>query len=229
MKITIEDAKRINPDLNPKLFLPSPRHVWEALQKPPISEWHKFIAEEYEIPRRVNYLIIVPCSAYKPYTPPRDKLYQCIHSVRNLLSNDAYFITISVPLAVEPEEFWQFKWRGYNLIYDAPFFPWIEKFGYKWEGDLADKILKRIDEVFSAFWERNRRKFSKSIAFIVPSFLDRKIVEGKVDHIVPDKDPPVEPSYENNASELHCHPESWNSFIDALKSLTGRTLDHLKV
>ena len=226
MPISLEYALKINPDLNPDLFLPDPKSVLEALDKPPISEWLNFIGNEFLIPK-TKYLIMVPCSAYKPYEPPRDRLYKCISKLKRRLRN-TYFVTISVPLAVEPEDYWGFKWRGYNLIYDAPFFPWIEKFGYKWDRKIVDEVLKRLGKILNKFLERNGERYEVSVAFLAPSVPDRKMVEGKVTFLVPSHDPPIEPSYDDNASEVHCYPSVWNEFIETLMNVTGEGLEGLK-
>lgn len=223
-KITINESFKINPNLNPDLFLPTPRDIYRAIHRPPISQWLKFIMNAFKIPS-TEILVITPCSAYKPYSPPRDELYRRIHVIKRLYNRGnkkrrlMYFITVSVPLAVEPEDFWTFKWQNYNLIYDAPFFPWIEEYGVKWDTKLVEKILNILRDVFKKFIERNRIRFKKSVAFLTPSWPERKIVEELVDLIVPEEDPPVSPSYDNNASEIYCHPLAWNTFINTLNDI----------
>ena len=76
MPITLEEAKRINPDLNPELFLPDPRDVLRALDKSPVKDWLKFIAEEHIPPVKSARLVFVPCAAKKPYDPPRNILHK---------------------------------------------------------------------------------------------------------------------------------------------------------
>jgi hypothetical protein len=46
--------------------------------------------------------------------PPHDEFYRRINELRKK-AKDTKFITVSVPLALEPEEYWSFQWKGYNL------------------------------------------------------------------------------------------------------------------
>jgi len=215
MKITLDYALNLNPNLNPNLFMPDPVRVLEKINKSPISDWLKFISEEYEI-KKVKNLILIPCSFYKPYNPPHDEFYKRINKLREKI-NYSKFITVSVPLALEPEEFWNFQWRGHNLIYDCPFFPWIERFGYEWDEKIAQRVFSKLESVIDAFFKRNRSLYKKVIAFFVPSSDELKLVKKHVDHFVLDRDINIEVSYDNNTSEIYCHPKIWRKFEDFLR------------
>jgi len=217
MKITLEYSLKLNPRLNPDLFLPDPKLVLEKLDKTPIKDWLNFISEEYTLERKTN-LILIPCSFYKPYDPPHDEFYRRINDLRKKIVNSK-FITVSVPLALEPEEYWSFQWRGFNLIYDCPFFPWIEKFGYKWDEEVVYKVLSRLKSVINRFFERNRDKMNKVIAFLLPDSEELKLVEKHVDYIVSKQNTVLEVSYDNNTSEIYCNPVIWRSFEKILKDL----------
>lgn len=216
MKITLEYSLRLNPRLNPDLFMPDPKIVLKKINETPIKDWLEFISKDYNI-ERVEYLFLLPCSFYKPYDPPHDEFYRRINELRRRIKNSK-FITVSVPLGLEPEEFWSFQWRGYNLVYDCPFFPWIEKFGYKWDIEIVQKILSRLENVISAFFERNKNRYQKSVAFLIPSSIELKLVKKYVDHIVLDSEPEIEVSYDNNTSEIYCHPKIWRKIEDFLRS-----------
>ena len=216
-KITLEYSLKLNPRLNPELFLPDPRQVLEKLDKTPIKDWLKFISEEYTLRRKTN-LILIPCSFYKPYNPPHDEFYRRIINLRRKIINSK-FITVSVPLALEPEEYWSFQWRGFNLIYDCPFFPWIEKYGYKWDEKIVSKILSKLEQVIDRFFERNADKIDKVIVFLLPSSDELKLVENHVTHLILKKDPKIEVSYDNNTSEIYCLPENWGKFTAFLKEM----------
>jgi predicted RNA-binding protein len=215
MKITLEYSLKLNPKLNPDLFMPDPKIVLEEISKPPISEWLKFIADEYNI-QKIKNLILIPCSFYKPYDPPHDEFYRRINELRKKVKYTK-FITVSVPLALEPEEYWSFEWRGYNLTYDCPFFPWIENFGYKWDEEIEKRVFSRLEEVIKGFFERNGNRFEKSIAFFIPNSLELKLVERYVDDFVLSEDPKIEVSYDNNTSEVYCHPKVWRKFEEFLR------------
>ncbi|MEM1582976.1 MAG: hypothetical protein QXK89_10800 [Candidatus Bathyarchaeia archaeon] len=217
MRITLEYSMKLNPRLNPDLFMPEPEIVLKKMGETPIKDWLEFISKEYEI-ERIKNLILIPCSFYKPYDPPQDEFYRRINELRSKV-RDTKFITVSVPLALEPEEFWSFRWKGFNLIYDCPFFPWIEKFGYKWDEEIARKVFSKLKSVVDAFFERNRTRYERVIAFFIPSSDDLKIVGKHIDFLVLDEEPKVEVSYDNNTSEIYCRPEIWDKFLDSLRRL----------
>jgi hypothetical protein len=210
MKITIEDSMKINPKLNPELFMPDPKLVLRKMNEPPIRDWLEFISKEYKI-QKVENLILIPCSFYKPYDPPHDEFYRRINEMRKK-AKKSKFITVSVPLGIEPEEFWSFQWKGHNLIYDCPFFPWIEKFGYKWDGIIAQKVFSKLEQIINAFFERNSFSFENVIAFFVPSSDELRLVKKHVNYYVLEDDPSVEVSYDNNTSEIYCHSKVWEKF-----------------
>jgi len=217
MKITLEYSLKLNPRLNPDLFLPDPKKVLEKLDETPIKDWLNFISEEYTLTKRTN-LILIPCSFYKPYYPPHDEFYRRINELKKKVVNSK-FITVSVPLALEPEEYWSFQWKGFNLIYDCPFFPWIEKFGYEWDEEVVHKVLLRLKNVIDRFFERNRNKINKVMAFLLPSSDELKLIERHATHFILDKNPKIEVSYDNNTSEIYCLPEIWGKFAVFLKEM----------
>lgn len=217
MKITLEYSMKLNPRLNPDLFLPDPKLVLEKLDETPIKDWLNFISEEYTLSKKTN-LILIPCSFYKPYDPPHDEFYRRINELRKKVI-DSKFITVSVPLALEPEEHWSFQWRGFNLIYDCPFFPWIEKFGYEWNEEIVKKVLLRLESVIDRFFDRNRDKIKKVIAFLLPDSEELKLVRKNVTHIVLEENPNVKVSYDNNTSEIYCLPKIWDKFTSFLKKM----------
>jgi predicted RNA-binding protein len=215
MKITLEYSIRLNPRLNPDLFMPDPKIVLKKINESPVKDWLKFIANEYRM-QRVENLIFIPCSFYKPYDPPHDEFYRRINELKKKI-RDSKFITVSVPLGLEPEEYWSFQWRGYNLIYDCPFFPWIENYGYKWDEKVVQKVLQKLEKVVDGFFERNIEQYRRSIAFLVPSSIELRFIRKYVDHIILNDDSDIEVSYDNNTSEVYCRPEIWRVFEVFLK------------
>jgi len=216
MKITLDYALKLNPKLNPDLFIPDPKLVFKKMDETPIKDWLNFISSEYRI-EKVKNLILIPCSFYKPYDPPHDEFYRRINELRKKVV-DTKFITVSVPLALEPEEFWSFQWNSYNLVYDCPFFPWIEKYGYKWDEKIVEKVFSKLESVVDNFFDRNGRSCKEVIAFFVSSSHELKLIKKHVDQFILSKEPNVEVSYDNNTSEVYCHPRVWKEFEDFLKS-----------
>jgi predicted RNA-binding protein len=214
--ITLEDALKLNPDLNPKLFLPNPADVLRALDESPIKEWLEFIAYEH-VAAKHKILLFVPCTARKPYEPPRDKFHKSLFELEK--KYDVYLVSVSEPLAIEPREYWNFRWKGYNLIYDAPFFPWIRNYGYKWSDEIAARVWNRLSAVVSSWYERNK-KFEVVVCYATPKSGYRRIVKDvDVDVYVPDEEPEVEVSYEENTERIYTHPYAWNQLLEILNTL----------
>lgn len=216
MKVTLDYALKLNPKLNPDLFIPDPKLVLKKMDKTPIRDWLNFISTEYRM-SKVKNLILIPCSFYKPYDPPHDEFYRRINEIKKKVV-DTKFITVSVPLALEPEKFWSFQWNGHNLIYDCPFFPWIEKFGYRWDEEVGRRVFSELRLVIDHFFERNHDNFEKVNAFFVRDSDELRLVEEYADLIVPEEEHTVEISYDNNTSEVYCHPRVWSEFETFLRN-----------
>lgn len=213
--LTIEKAKILNPDLDPALFLPSPKDVLNAIEKGVVNEWLEFIAGEHVAPKK-KLLLLVPCAAKKPYEPPRNGLYRRILELKTRFK-DLYLCAVSEPLALEPREYWNFKWKGTNLIYDAPFFPWIEKYGYEWDKEVARDVWEKLAEVAKKWFDRNENKFEAVVAFACPDSGYREILRlVKVDRYVPEECPDIVVSYEENVSRVYTQPGVWKELEEGV-------------
>ncbi len=222
--ITLEDARELNPQLNPELFFPSPSDVLRAIEENRIvREWLEFIKNEH-IARKAEVLLFVPCTPKKPYDPPRDEFHRKLLEFEK--DCDVYLVSVSEPLALEPREFWNFRWKRkgkeINLVYDAPFFPWIEKYGYKWSDEIAFKVWKKLAEVARRWFERNSDKFNRVVCLAFPDTGYRKIVERiEVDTFVPEKRPEelgvdVKENYFQNTDSDYL--KVWDELLKAVKS-----------
>ncbi|MCW7078732.1 MAG: hypothetical protein OCU22_06375 [Canidatus Methanoxibalbensis ujae] len=218
--LTLEDALRLNPDLNPNLFMPSPEDVLRSLDEPPVSEWLHFIAAEHTVERYFTVLLFVPCAEKKPYEPPRSALFRKLLSLERRFQS-IYMCAVSEPLSLEPREFWNFRWRGHNMIYDAPFFPWIEKYGYRWDENIAEKVWSRLASVAHSWFKRNRERFENVIAFACPDSGYRKILRHvSVDIFVPSEEcPSEEETYEENVSRIYTNERLWKALEDVIMNL----------
>ncbi|MHC1635316.1 MAG: hypothetical protein ACXQTS_01655 [Candidatus Methanospirareceae archaeon] len=215
----MEDAKKLNPDLNPELFLPSPKDVLEAIKREGIvKEWLEFIAKEHEAPKK-KLLLFTPCAEKKPYEPPRSPLYKKLLELEKSLSS-VYMCAVSEPLALEPREYWGFRWGERNLIYDAPFFPWIEEYGYEWDESVAKEVWGRLAVVAREWFERNGYKFERVVAFACPNSGYRKILKFvDVDIYVPEVCPDAEVSYEENVSRVYTQPKVWEELEEVVRGI----------
>ncbi len=217
--ITLEDARKLNPELNPVLFFPSPQDVLNAIENNEIVvEWLKFIAEEH-VARNAEILLFVPCTPKKPYDPPRDELHRKLLELERVY--DVYLVSVSEPLALEPREYWNFRWRKgnrvINLIYDAPFFPWIEKYGYEWSDELALKVWKKLADVVESWYLRNDH-FKKAVCLAFPETGYRKILERIDMEFVPDFKVESREDYFVNTDADYVREDVWKELLKALKN-----------
>lgn len=134
-----------------------------------------------------------------------------------------YMCAVSEPLALEPREFWGFEWRLdgelVNLVYDAPFFPWIERYGYRWDEGVAEEVWRTLNGVVRRWFMRNGRKFEHVLALACPDSGYRRILSGVVTSFVPSECPEVEETYEENVSRVYTQDAVWNELLDALRRL----------
>ena len=174
-------------------------------------EIYKSVEEEYlELEEKVRKI-----------NEEKDKILKLIEEVESRFK-DVYMVAVSEPLALEPREHWNFRWRGYNLIYDAPFFPWITRYGYKWDWEVAEKVWNRLSLVAAQWFERNKHKFTKVIALATPTSGYRKILKRiPVEVYVPDFEPKVEVEYEENVERIYTHPQVWSQLLKALKGTSS--------
>lgn len=215
--LKLADAFSLNPGLNPNLFLPDPKDVLASLERAPVKDWLEFIAQEHLAPPH-RILLFTPCTPRKPYDPPRDQLHAKLLELEQRY--DLYLVSVSEPLGLEPREFWSFSWRGINLIYDAPFFPWIQSYGYRWDWEIASKVWEKLSRVAGEWYSRNSGKFQHLIGFATPQSSYRRILaQIPVQIWVPDFEPQLELSYWENTDKLYIQPRIWDQLMEALESL----------
>lgn len=246
--LTLEDAHKLNPKLNSELFFPAPQDVLSAIKGNRIvRRWLEFVAERHEAPPAI-LLLLVPCDAKKPYEPPRSELFKRLLDIERRINGAEtatklrttatslhtraqprrsklrlYMCAVSEPLALEPREFWDFTWRiddeTVNLVYDAPFFPWIERYGYKWDESIAEEVWRILNGVVRRWLARNRSKFENVLAFACPSSGYRRILSSVVTNFVPSECPEVKETYEENVSRVYTQNAVWSEFLNALRRL----------
>jgi hypothetical protein len=93
---------------DPTLTAYTPGETWHLLQHPTVVEWHNKIAN-HTIPDGYDTVIFVPCAKTKPWginTCGRSKTYKDYNQIRKEYGN-VYFVTISEPLAIVPQDMWE--------------------------------------------------------------------------------------------------------------------------
>lgn len=111
----VQKSKKRNPDhFDENLSAYTPGETLELLQKKEIQDWFKTL-QDFNLPENIEGIILVPCAASKPWKDHKNvnksKLYkaynQIIEEVKNKEFPNVYFLTISEPLGIVPQELWK--------------------------------------------------------------------------------------------------------------------------
>jgi hypothetical protein len=93
---------------DPTLTAYTPGETWHLLHHPTVVEWHNSVIN-HVIPDTYDTVIFVPCAKTKPWgisTCGRSKPYKDYNKLRQEYGN-TYFVTISEPLAIVPQDMWE--------------------------------------------------------------------------------------------------------------------------
>jgi len=113
-KFLIAKSKKRNPDhFDEKLAAYTPGETLQLLNKQEIIDWFKLL-KNFTIPEGYDAVVLVPCAASKPWfnhkNVNKSKLYKSynkiIEEVNNGQFNKVYFLTISEPLGIVPQDLW---------------------------------------------------------------------------------------------------------------------------
>jgi hypothetical protein len=103
----VERSLKSNPKLAVDLTAYTPGETWDLLRHPKIEAWHKAM-REWRVPSRYRTIAFVPCAKTKPWEGPgvaRSVLYGAYNQLRGE-QDQVYFVTVSEPLGVVPEDCW---------------------------------------------------------------------------------------------------------------------------
>lgn len=108
-----KSAKRNSDYFDPDLAAYTPGETLELLNHKEVKKWFKYL-ENFSIPDNVEAVILVPCAASKPWfnhkNVNKSKLYkaynQIITEIKNNEFPNIYFLTISEPLGIVPQDNW---------------------------------------------------------------------------------------------------------------------------
>lgn len=130
----LQKSLHSNPHTDPELTAYTPGETTNLLKHPKIVEWHNKMAS-FVVPPEFNTVVFVPCAKSKPWVGPAcaASLYSHYNELRKKFGN-IYFVTISEPLGVVPQDRW-----GDFPQYDNP-------------GLFKDPVLR--SDMFTADWQR---------------------------------------------------------------------------
>lgn len=110
--LLVARSLKANPRLNPALTAYTPGETLNLMKAPEIAAWHEK-AKTFKIPAKYKTVIFVPCAKTKPWVMPyakKSKLYKAYNEIRELSRAGkiapVYFVTVSEPLGLVPEDFW---------------------------------------------------------------------------------------------------------------------------
>jgi hypothetical protein len=108
-KILVARSKKSNPLLDPEFTAYTPGETLKLMKKTKIREWHKKMAN-WKVPADAEWIVFVPCAKTKPWDDATIGLYGNYNQIRAMRDDGkigkVYFVTISEPLGVVPEDFW---------------------------------------------------------------------------------------------------------------------------
>lgn len=106
-----ERAKRGGQELDPSMTAYTPGETLDLLEHPKVRSWFKKM-ESFKIPDRYGLVILVACAATKPwgFECKKGDFYPFYNQIRKEVQSGKikpiYFVTLSEPLGVVPEDFW---------------------------------------------------------------------------------------------------------------------------
>jgi hypothetical protein len=169
---------------DPELTAYTPGETLALLENPKIQEWFEKI-EDFVIPEEYKHIILVPCAASKPWgvsCPSSGKYYKAYHDIKTQLNEEgtlAYWVTISEPLGVVPEDMWD-NFPGYDVpgLFKDPSSrmsgmttkQWKDMFGEKFsppfDKEAYKEAVRKLGRVISKFIINNNEPGRRWISFV---------------------------------------------------------------
>jgi predicted RNA-binding protein len=132
-KYMFNKSKHSNPGLDPELTAYTPGETVNLFHHPVISSWHDKI-RNFLVPAKYKVVAFVPCAKTKPWEGCTTGIYGNYNKLRQEYGDLVYFVTISEPLGIVPQDLW-----GEFPQYDNP--------------GLFKNAAQRSD-MFTKDWER---------------------------------------------------------------------------
>ena len=178
-RMFLEERSQVsNPLLNLENTAYTPAETLKLMQKDPIKNWLDNV-KNLKIPENADIVIFVPCAKTKPWKDAPRGLYKSYNKIINENSDNIYFVTISEPLGVVPQD----NWNDFPQ-YDNPGLfkdvvqrsgglftkDWQEHFGqrYKlpWDQNAYEQSIDILAEKIKIFVNNNQKNGRKFISFV---------------------------------------------------------------
>lgn len=112
-------------ELDPTMTAYTPGETLQLLDHPKVKQWFKRI-EKFKIPDKYGLVVLVGCAATKPwgFSCVKGDFYPYYNQIRKDVQSGkmkpVYFVTISEPLGIVPEDLWGDDPMDYFPQYDNP-------------------------------------------------------------------------------------------------------------
>jgi predicted RNA-binding protein len=178
--VLVQRSQKSNPTLDPELTAYTPGETLKLFEHPKIKKWHNSIAN-FKVPDNYGTIIFVPCAKTKPWACATRGIYKSYNEIVNMVKSGeidpVYFVTISEPLGIVPQD----KWSDFPQ-YDNPglfkddaqrsglFTRDWEKYGFNrklivpFDGGAYNTAIKRLSDIISKFMTKNKDK--RFLAFV---------------------------------------------------------------
>lgn len=174
----VERSLVSNPLLNPDMTAYTPSETLELCKKDIIKNWLDTIGD-FKIPTDAKYIVFVPCAKTKPWKDAKRGIYKSYNKIINENEHSVYFVTISEPLAIVPQDLWSDfpQYDNPGLFKDVVqrsggLFTkdWKEHFGerYKmpWDQDAYDQCIDLFASVIRQFVNNNQKEERVFLSFV---------------------------------------------------------------
>lgn len=167
-----------NPLLKEEMTAYTPSETLKLMETPSIKKWLNNI-ENLKIPDEAEFVMFVPCAKTKPWKNASRGIYKSYNKIIEENSNKIYFVTISEPLGIVPQN----NWKDFPQYDNTGLFKdvvqrsgglftrdWKEHFGerYKlpWSQNDYDKAIDILSDKIKLFVELNQKENRKFISFV---------------------------------------------------------------
>ena len=178
-------SRSYNMELDPELTAYTPGETEGLVNHPEIKKWHEKMSA-YKIPEEYKTIVFVPCAASKPWGPMHcsGHYYPAYNKIRNdieegRLDGSVFFVTISEPLGVVPQDMWD-SFPAYDnpgLFSNDPqrtgmfTSDWNEsEFGQRYmipyDPEAKTRAIKALGGVIADFVQGNQLEGRRWISFI---------------------------------------------------------------
>lgn len=174
----VERSVVSNPLLKPEDTAYTPAETLELMKKGDIKEWLDKVSD-LKIPDSAKVIAFVPCAKTKPWKNAKRGIYKSYNKIIDESSDDVYFVTISEPLGIVPQNNWEDfpQYDNPGLFKDVVqrsggLFTkdWKEHFGKKmkmpWDQKSYDEAIDILSSKIKQFIENNQKNGRHFITFV---------------------------------------------------------------